>query len=257
MVVRNLRDAENENDKIINEISIMLKDLILFSGFAGITVFIGGVAAIFFNHHLARSPVKYEITHTLMSFGAGIILSALALVLIPKGMEELDIVPFSFSFLVGAVLFMAIDGYLSSKGGQMATLLAMLMDFIPESIALGSVFAIEPEVATLLAIFIGLQNFPEAFNAFRDLVQIGFSSQRTLLIFFVFSFMGITGALIGHFFLSNHPEFTAHLMTFASGGILYLLIRDIIPDSKLEKSYLTSLGAILGFLIGIIGDKLI
>jgi ZIP family zinc transporter len=46
-------------------------------------------------------------------------------------------------------------------------------------------------------------------------------------------------------------------MTFASGGILYLLIQDIIPASKLENNYSTSLGATLGFLIGIIGEKLI
>lgn len=46
-------------------------------------------------------------------------------------------------------------------------------------------------------------------------------------------------------------------MIFASGGILYLLIQDIIPESKLEKDYLTSLGAILGFLVGIIGDKIV
>ena len=46
-------------------------------------------------------------------------------------------------------------------------------------------------------------------------------------------------------------------MTFASGGILYLLIQDIIPESKLENNYLTALGATLGFLIGIIGDKVI
>lgn len=77
------------------------------------------------------------------------------------------------------------------------------------------------------------------------------------MIFFFLSFFGVIGALIGHFFLSDFPNITAHLMTFASGGILYLLIQDIIPESKLEKYYLTPLGAILGFLVGIIGDKII
>lgn len=231
--------------------------LILYSGFAGITVFLGGILANYFNHHVKESPVKYEITHTLMSFGAGIILSALALVLIPKGMQELNLFPFIFSFLFGALLFMTLDQYLAKKGGQTATLLAMMMDFIPESIALGAVYAIEPDMSTLLAVFIGLQNLPEAFNAFRDLVQSGFTIHKTLIIFFFLSFFGIIGALIGHFVLSNHPDLTSHLMTFASGGILYLLIQDIIPESKLEKSYLTSLGAILGFLIGIIGEKII
>lgn len=132
----------------------------------------------------------------------------------------------------------------------------MMMDFIPESIALGAVFAIEPDMAILLAIFIGLQNLPEAFNSYRDLVQSGFTAKKTLIIFFFLSFFGIIGALIGHFFLSNYPELTAHLMVFASGGILYLLIQDIIPESKLAKNYLTSLGATLGFLVGIIGEKL-
>jgi len=234
-----------------------MTQLLLYSGFAGITVFIGGVLANYFNHHIKESPVKYEIIHALMSFGAGVILSALALVLIPTGMEALELLPMAFSFLFGAILFMFLDRYLAKKGGQTATLLAMMMDFIPESIALGAVFAIQPSMAALLAVFIGLQNLPEAFNSFRDLVQSGFTPQKTLIIFFFLSFFGVIGALIGHFLLSDYPNLTAHLMTFASGGILYLLIQDIIPESKLEKNYLTSFGATLGFLVGIIGEKIV
>jgi ZIP family zinc transporter len=184
-------------------------------------------------------------------------LSALALVLIPKGMEQLELLPIVFSFLLGAISFMIVNQYLANKGGKTATLLAMLMDFIPESIALGAVFAIEPDMALLLAVFIGLQNLPEAFNSFRDLIQSGFTLHKTLIMFFCLSFFGIAGALIGHYFLRDYPDLTAHLMIFASGGILYLLIQNIIPESKLEKNYLTSLGAILGFLVGIIGDKII
>ena len=228
----------------------MIQKLILFSGFSGITVFIGGLLANYFSHHIKEKPIKYEIIHALMSFGAGIILSALALVLIPKGMEELELLPMVASFLIGAILFMAIDWYLAKKGGQMATLLAMVMDFIPESIALGATFAINPEMATLLAVFIGLQNLPEAFNSFRDLVLSGFTVTKTLVIFSLLSFSGIAGALVGHY-----PDLTAQLMAFASGGILYLLIQDIIPESKLKNNYLSSLGAILGFLVGIIGEK--
>ncbi len=235
----------------------MILELILFSGFAGITVFIGGLAANGFDHHVKESPIKYEITHSMMSFGAGIILSALALVLVPKGMQELSVWGVVGSFLLGAIIFMALDYRLAQSGGKQATLLAMLMDFIPESIALGAVFAIEPKMAALLAVFIGLQNLPESFNSFRDLVQNGFSVKKTLTIFFILSFFGIFSALAGHFLLSDYPNLTAHLMIFASGGILYLLIQDIIPESKLDKNYLTPLGATLGFLIGIIGEMVL
>jgi len=235
----------------------MIAKLILFSGIAGVTVFIGGILAHYFNHHIKESPVKYEITHTLMSFGSGIILSAVALVLIPKGMEELELLPMASSFLIGAILFMLLDQYLSKKGGRTATLLAMMMDFVPESIALGAVFAVDLRLATFLAVLIGLQNLPEAFNSYRDLILSGFTTKKTLIIFFLLSFFGIFGALAGHFLLSKHQELTAHLMTFASGGILYLLIQDIIPEGTLEKNHLTSLGATLGFLVGIIGDQLV
>lgn len=235
----------------------MLQKIILLSGFSGITVFIGGILAYYFNHHVKESPVKYEITQTMMSFGAGIILSALSLVLIPKGMEELKLLPMAISFVAGAVIFLFIDLYLKKKVGQTATLLAMMLDFVPEAIILGAVFAIDPNTAILLAVFIGLQNLPESFNAFRDLVQCGFTVKRTLVTFFFLSFFGIFGALAGYFLLSDHPKLTAHLMIFASGGILYLLIQDIIPESNLEKSYFSSLGATFGFLAGIIGEKLI
>lgn len=235
----------------------MLQKIILLSGFSGITVFIGGILAYYFNHHVKESPVKYEFTQTMMSFGAGIILSALSLVLIPKGMEELKLLPMAISFVAGAVIFLLIDLYLKKKVGQTATLLAMMLDFVPEAIILGAVFAIDTNMAILLAVFIGLQNLPESFNAFRDLVQCGFTVKRTLVTFFFLSFFGIVGALAGYFLLSDHPKLTAHLMIFASGGILYLLIQDIIPESNLEKSYFSSLGATFGFLAGIIGEKLI
>jgi ZIP family zinc transporter len=192
-----------------------------------------------------------------MSFGAGIILSAVALVLIPAGMEELNLFPMILSFISGAIIFMVLDQYLAKKGGRTATLLAMLMDFIPESIALGAVFSVDKNMAILLSIFIGLQNLPEAFNSYRDLVLSGWPTKKTLLIFFGLSFFGILAALTGHFLLTNSTNLTAHLMTFASGGILYLLVQDIIPESKLDKNYLTPLGATLGFLVGIIGEKLI
>lgn len=235
----------------------MLIDIIIFASFAGITVFLGGLLANFFNHHAPNSPIKYEIVHTLMSFGAGIMLSALALVLIPKGMHHLSLLPLIISFASGSLLFFVIDRYLQKQGGQVSTLLAMVMDFIPESIALGAVFALEPEVAILLAIFIGLQNLPESFNAYRELVHSGFTAGKTLIIFFFLSFSGVLGALLGHLVLSDFPKVTSQLMIFASGGILYLLVQDIIPESKLKNSYGVSLGAALGFLIGMIGEKLI
>ncbi len=235
----------------------MLNQLIIFSLLSGMTVFIGGLLAKYFNLFVQEGKTKYEIIHFLISFGAGIMLSAIALVLVPRGMEELSLIPLCIAFLGGAILFMLIDRRLAKSGGQTSTLLAMMMDFIPESIALGALFSADPSAAILLAIFIGLQNLPEAFNSYRDLTGAGFSAKKTLIIFFLASFIGLVGALIGHFFLQDQSFITAFMMTFAAGGILYLLIQDIIPEGKLENNYTTSLGSTIGFLIGMVGEKLI
>ncbi len=234
----------------------MITNIIIYGGFAGITVFIGGILAYMFKQHMKEGMLKDETAHAFMSFGSGVMLSALALVLVPKGMAKISLIPILITFIVGTVIFMYIDRYLASKGGQTATVLAMMMDFVPESIALGAVFATEPSTATLLAVFIGLQNLPEAFNAFRDLSKSGVKVKKILTIFFFLSFAGIVGSLFGHFVLSAHQAINQYLMIFASGGILYLLIQDIIPDSKMEKSYMISVFASLGFLVGVIGEKL-
>jgi len=234
-----------------------LTKLILFSGFAGITVFLGGILSHLFEKDFKPGPRKDRIIHGLISFEAGIILSALALVLIPEGMEVLELLPLTLTFAGGALAFMLLDRYLARRGGQMATLLAMMMDFVPEAIALGAVFSSDTSTAILLAIFIGLQNLPEAFVSYRDLTSSGFKPVNTLIIFFFLSFFGIAGALAGKFFLSGSPMVTAHLMIFASGGILYLLFQDIVPESKLTGSFIPSLGATLGFMVGVTGHMVI
>ncbi|AWW30774.1 divalent cation transporter [Echinicola strongylocentroti] len=234
-----------------------LGKILIYAGFSGITVFIGALLGNAFNNHIKKRVLKYEISHAAIAFGGGIILSAVALVLVPKGLEELNLWPMLLSFGAGSVIFFVIDKYLQQKGGKMAQLLAMLMDFVPESIALGALFASDPSTGTLLAIFIGLQNLPEAFNSFRDMVLSGFTAKKTLMLMFMLSFAGIGGALIGHFFLRDYPDVTAHLMVFASGGILYLIFQDIAPSSKMKHHHWGAIGACVGFMVGMIGEKVI
>ncbi|MDQ7916511.1 ZIP family metal transporter [Mesonia sp. MT50] len=231
--------------------------IILYSGISGITVFLGGILAKLYLAKFQHYTYKVEFNHFITAFGGGIIVSALALVLVPKGMEELSVIPTAVIFLLGSTTFLILDRYLAQKGGKMSQLLAMLMDFVPEAIALGAIFATDTQTGTLLAIFIGMQNLPEAFNSYQDLTESGFKSQKALVVLFLLSFSGIVGALIGYLFLQDQPEITSGLMLFASGGILYLIFEDIAPSAKLDKKWLPAFGANIGFLVGIIGEKLI
>ncbi len=231
--------------------------IILYSYFAGVTVFLGGLLSKYFELYFRDGFLKQEVIHTSIAFGGGIIIAAVAFVLVPEGMAELSLAPITMLFLTGSITFFYLDRYIETKGGTAAQLLAMLLDFVPEAIALGAVFATDQNLGLLLAIFIGLQNFPESFNSYLDLRSSGYTSKKCLLILFLLSFSGVIAASLGYYLLSNMPHLTASLMLFSSGGILYLIFQDIAPMSKMQKSWFPALGVSFGFLVGMIGQNLL
>ena len=234
-----------------------LLKIILSASFSGVTVFLGGILSSLFERHFRNGILKEEIIHTSVAFGGGIIIAAVSFVLVPKGMGLLPLFPMAILFLCGATIFFYLDRYIEEKGGTISQLLAMLMDFVPEAIALGAVFASDHNLGLLLAIFIGLQNLPESFNSYLDLRNIGYTSKKCLFILFFLSFSGIFAALLGYLLLSNMPQLTASLMLISSGGILYLIFQDIAPMSKLQKIWFPAFGVSFGFLVGMIGQKIL
>jgi ZIP family zinc transporter len=74
------------------------------------------------------------------------------------------------------------------------------------------------------------------------------------LIFCCLVPLGPAAAVVGHVWLAEYDEVLDFIMLFASGGILYLVFQDIAPQAKLEKHWLPPMGAVLGFLFGVLGQ---
>ena len=146
-----------------------LATILLFSWIAGFMAFVGGFFA--WLEGSAETEGKQEFVHAIVAFGGGILASAVALTLIPGAMKIL-IPNFLFAtFCLGGIVFCILDNVITKYGGNKAQFMAMLLDFIPEALALGVVWAYKPRVGILLALFIGFQNLPEGFNAFRELLH--------------------------------------------------------------------------------------
>ena len=134
----------------------------------------------------------------------------------------------------------------------------MLSDFLPEALALGAVFAKGGSLGALLALLIGLQNLPEGFNAYRELVATGRIRRTVVLLSFVALVpIGPLAGLMGLYWLAPHPRVIHAIMLFAAGGILYLTFQDIAPQAKLKRHWVPALGAVAGFLFGLTGQLLI
>jgi len=200
-----------------------------------------------------------EFRHTIVAFGGGILIAAIAFVLVPEGQAYFGAPLWGVAvFLAGGLAFMQIERQLSAKQHDLPQTLAMLLDFVPESLAMGGMFALGSASAPLLAILIGLQNLPEGFNAYREILRLaGDRQQQTLRIMSIMILPGPVAGILGWAIAPDHPEIVGATMLFASGGILYLLFQDIAPQSRLEKHWAPTLGAVLGFCFAMLAEQLV
>ena len=109
----------------------------------------------------------------------------------------------------------------------------------------------------LLAIFIGAQNLPEGFNAYRELISSEERPHHVLPMMLALSLLGPIAGLLGYFVLRSAPEAVGALMLVAGGGILYLVFQDIAPLVRMKRHWAPALGATLGFIVGMVAEKLL
>lgn len=230
--------------------------LIIFTTIAGIAMPVGALLASI--EHLRPQWLERELRHTVIAFGGGVLLSAVALVLVPDGTEHLPVGWAAFWFMVGGIAFLAIDRVLSASKSSAAQLVAMLADFVPEAIAMGASYATGSSTGMLLALLITLQNLPEGFNAYRELrSSTKITTNRIIAAFTAMAMLGPASGLLGYHFLADRQGVVGALMLVAAGGILYLTFNDIAPQAKLENRFAPPMGAVTGFLLGLIGHMLV
>jgi ZIP family zinc transporter len=198
--------------------------------------------------------LETEVRHCVIAFGGGALLAAVALVLVPEGIRNLGPMMIVISFASGGVAFMVLDIRLAANATPANQLVAMISDFIPEALALGATFAVSKTSGMLLAGIIALQNLPEGFNACREVTRsTHYTVSQVVGAFALMALLGPISGLTGYLFLSAYPEVVSAIMLFAAGGILYLIFQDIAPQSNPKNHWAPPLGAVAGFLLGVLG----
>lgn len=198
-----------------------------------------------------------EFRHTVIAFGGGALLGAVALVLVPEGIRHLPPVSALAGFAAGGLAFMALDRAVVKAYGEAGQLLAMLVDFVPEAIALGALFAAGGSAGPLLALLIALQNLPEAFNAYNELTAHTPRPKGVLARFGAIALLGPAAVAAGYYWLAHSPAALGALMLFAAGGILYIVFQDIAPKAPYRNHWGPPLGAVGGFALALAGDLVI
>lgn len=201
--------------------------------------------------------LEQEFRHFVMAFGGGVLLAAVTLVLLPQGIAAVHS-PWAVVawVMAGGVGFFGLERWLGTHQQAAPQMLAMLLDFVPESLALGGMFFSGAPAAPLLAVLIGLQNLPEGFNAYREMVAKGRARGVVLRRMVLLAGMGPVLAWVGWAALASEPTVLGSLMLFSSGGLLYLVFQDIAPQAALRHHWFPSLGAVGGFGLALLGQLL-
>ncbi|MEJ1995877.1 MAG: hypothetical protein P8X75_11830 [Limibacillus sp.] len=229
---------------------------LLYGSFAGAMIPAGAFLARI--ERLQPYWLEQELRHSIIAFGGGVLVSAVALVLVPHGLRHLSDEMAILAFVAGGGLFAVFDLLQKRHGGDYSQMIAMFADFVPEALALGALLAAGSDEAALLAFLIGIQNLPEAFNAWREVAAAGkISAQRAMVLFVCLAAIGPGMVLLGDIALGTSPRITAAIMMVSAGGILFLMFQAIAVKAHLQNKQAPSLAAVAGFAVGILAETLI
>ena len=227
-------------------------EILILTLIAGIAMPIG--AAIAGIERIRPRWLENEVRHSIIAFGGGALLAAVALVLVPEGIRNLTPIWIVACFTGGGITFMILDIRLAANGTPASQLVAMLSDFVPEALALGATLVVSKDTGVLLTAIIALQNLPEGFNALRELASsTHYRTSQVVGAFTLLALLGPISGFTGYFVLAQYPEIISGIMLFAAGGILYIIFQDIAPQAKLKRHWAPPLGALAGFLLGVLG----
>lgn len=139
---------------------------------------------------------------------------------------------------------------------------AITIHNIPEGMAIGVAFGgIASGVpgmtvvgAVMLAIGIGIQNFPEGAAVSLPLRNEGFSRFKSFMFGQASALVEPVSAVIGVVLVLSIRSVLPFLLSFAAGAMIAVAARELLPESVKENKNLATLGLIFGFTIMMVLD---
>lgn len=210
-----------------------------------------------------------KFTKLLLSFAGGIMLAASIFSLLLPALEYSEekrniIIPIALGIIFGSLFVLVFDIILnrfsnsdSESISAKKLFFAMTIHNIPEGLSVGLSFGIaflnndvSFAIPLLLALGIGIQNFPEGAAASLPMLAITKSKKKAFLLG-VFSgivepIAAFLGLLLANYLKSSMP----FILSFGAGAMLYVVIDElIITKGGYKNKILSNIFFLFGFLI--------
>jgi len=223
--------------------------------------------------------INHKILDLMLGFASGVMIAASFWSLLAPSIElseQLGYVKWllpSLGFIGGGIFVILADKFLDkmlnkendkmeSKKRSILLVTAVTLHNIPEGLAVGVAFggvlAGVPEAtiisACLLALGIGLQNFPEGAAVSLPLRREGYPIKKCLFYGqasgMVEPIAGVLGALLALKMQSILP----FLLAFSAGAMIGVVGAELIPESTKNNKNIATIGLLLGFMLMMVLD---
>jgi len=238
---------------------------------------VGGATVIGSVLGFAFKKLSHKFSDIVLSFAAGVMLSAAVLGLIIPSLEyggKYGIIITVVGIFAGALCLNLIDKLVPHLHRMIGTdieshhnanlskvllfVLAIAIHNLPEGIAAGVSFgAGDATQALLISGGIALQNIPEGMVIIAPMLASGVSPRRTFLIAALTGVVEVIGTLIGYFAVSVATAILPFALAFAGGTMLYVVSDEMIPETHHAGNNGVTYALLVGFCVMLISDVLL
>ncbi|UQU62637.1 ZIP family zinc transporter [Couchioplanes caeruleus] len=217
--------------------------------------------------YLARVPQK--IIASVMAFGAGVLLSAVAFELIAEAHERAGLTPTALGAIGGAAIYTGCNVLLARHGARhrkrsgdqqpsekeqdgsgVALALGALLDGIPESIVIGTSLLGGGAISLVTVIAVFISNVPEGLSSAAGMRHAGRSKRYVFGVWVGIAVISGLAAVVGYTLLGGAPAAVLAAITALAGGAILAMIADtMIPEAFEDAHLLIGLITVGGFLV--------
>lgn len=240
-------------------------------GVGGATVF-GALIGFAFKN------ISHKFSDIVLSFAAGVMLSAAVLGLVIPSIEyggKYGIIVTVAGIFAGALCLNFIDKLVphlhrmvgediephkdSGLSKVLLFVMAIAIHNLPEGIAAGVGFGSgNTSQALMIAGGIALQNIPEGMVIIAPMLSAGVSAKKTFVIAMLTGLVEVIGTLIGYFAVSVASFILPFALAFAGGTMLYVVSDEMIPETHAHGGERGATYALLvGFCVMLVSDVLL
>ena len=209
---------------------------------------------------LIRKPKK-TLLYGSLAFAASMMLGISFFQLIPEAMEITPFYLVALSFFLGIVIMRIVDRSLphinpelmkkekpSVKRSVTMLVVGMALHNIPEGLAIGVGFALEPALGIIIALGIATQDVPENIATIVPLYALTKKKMKSFVVVTATILFELLGFILGYYFLRGMSmSLLGMFLVFAAGFMTYISIEELIPAARIKQNLKVGLsGLILG-----------